>query len=44
MDVLVYVGDILVTGSEKSLILQVIDFLATKFKVKDLGPLNTFLE
>lgn len=43
VDVLVYVDDILVTGSNKELIQQVIAFLATKFKVKDLGPLKYLL-
>ncbi|KAL8156529.1 hypothetical protein AgCh_001574 [Apium graveolens] len=41
--ILVYVDDILVAGSSKSLMQQVIDFLATKFKVKDLGSLKYFL-
>lgn len=41
--ILVYVNDILVTGSDKGLIKQLIDFMSSKFKVKDLGPLKYFL-
>ncbi|XP_074356820.1 uncharacterized protein LOC141696596 [Apium graveolens] len=41
--ILVYVDDILVTGSTKSAIQQGIDFFSTRFKVKDLGDLKYFL-
>ena len=41
--VLVYVDDILITGTCKNLIQQVIQFMAKAFKVKDLGSLKYFL-
>ena len=41
--VLVYVDDILITGTSKELIQTVIQFLAQAFKVKDLGSLRYFL-
>lgn len=40
---LVYVDDILVTGSSPSLILKVKNFLHSQFSLKDLGPLKYFL-
>ena len=40
---LVYVDDILITGSSPALILEVKNYLNTKFKMKDLGPLKYFL-
>lgn len=43
MALLVYVDDILVTGTSNVLITQVKDFLVTQFKIKDLGPLKYFL-
>ncbi|KAK1391529.1 hypothetical protein POM88_010585 [Heracleum sosnowskyi] len=41
--VLVYVDDILITGSSSVAIKKVIDFLASNFKIKDLGSLKYFL-
>ncbi|XP_060214071.1 uncharacterized mitochondrial protein AtMg00810-like [Lycium barbarum] len=41
--VLVYVDDLLVTGSNHKLIEQVRKYLQTKFKMKDLGELKYFL-
>lgn len=38
--VLVYVDDILVTGSNTSLITTIIQKLSTSFALKDLGPLH----
>lgn len=43
MAILVYIDDILVTGSSNSQISIVKDYLRTKFKIKDLGPLKYFL-
>lgn len=40
---LVYVDDILVTGTSSTLVQQVIDALAAKFSIKDLGHLSYFL-
>lgn len=40
---LVYVDDILITGSNSTVIQQVKGYLATQFKIKDLGPLRCFL-
>ena len=40
---LVYVDDILITGSSTDLIQEVKAFLHTQFKLKDLGPLKYFL-
>lgn len=40
---LVYVDDILVTESDKALTQEVKQFLSTRFKIKDLGPLKYFL-
>ncbi|WOH13997.1 hypothetical protein DCAR_0933512 [Daucus carota subsp. sativus] len=41
--VLVYVDDILITGNNNDTISHVKSFLATHFKLKDLGPLKYFL-
>lgn len=41
--VLVYVDDMILTGSNSDLIQDLIRFLSTKFSVKDLGPLTYFL-
>ena len=41
--VLVYVDDILVTGSNNILIQRVIDALANRFSIKDMGNLSYFL-
>ena len=41
--VLVYVDDILMSGSSDNLIAEVKAYLLTKFKIKDLGPLKYFL-
>ena len=40
---LVYVDDLLVTGSSTDLILQTRNDLKLKFKMKDLGELKFFL-
>ncbi|XP_039137089.1 uncharacterized mitochondrial protein AtMg00810-like [Dioscorea cayenensis subsp. rotundata] len=40
---LVYVDDIIVTGSDHVVVQQVISSLATHFSLKDLGPLDYFL-
>jgi hypothetical protein len=40
---LLYVDDILLTGSHSSLITSVIDALTQEFNMKDLGPLTYFL-
>lgn len=42
--VLVYVNDLLVTGSSPNLILQTRNDLKFKFNMKDLGELKFFLE
>lgn len=41
--VLVYVDDILITSSDKSLITTCITHLHDRFALKDLGPLHDFL-
>lgn len=41
--VLVYVDDILVTGSDAGLVQQVISSLAARFSIKDMGNLSYFL-
>lgn len=41
--ILVYVDDIIITGSNAQLIQQVIDNLESTFAVKDLSELNYFL-
>ncbi|XP_074375165.1 uncharacterized protein LOC141716901 [Apium graveolens] len=41
--VLVYVDDMLITGSSTSLITDVKRFLHSQFQIKDLGPLKYFL-
>ncbi|KAM1762795.1 hypothetical protein ACFX12_005393 [Malus domestica] len=40
---LLYVDDIIITGSAHSAIQQVIDALTSEFDIKDLGPLHFFL-
>jgi hypothetical protein len=40
---LIYVDDIIVTGTHSAVITSLISQLQTKFPVKDLGPLNFFL-
>ena len=40
---LVYIDDILVTGTSTDLVQQVIDALAAKFSIKDMGHLSYFL-
>ncbi|XP_062085399.1 uncharacterized mitochondrial protein AtMg00810-like [Humulus lupulus] len=40
---LIYVDDIILTGSSDSVIAELLSFLNTKFAVKDLGPLHFFL-
>ncbi|RVW76570.1 Retrovirus-related Pol polyprotein from transposon RE1 [Vitis vinifera] len=41
--ILIYADDILVTGTDPSLIQSLIQKLQTEFKMKDLGPLGYFL-
>ncbi|NAW49762.1 hypothetical protein FGF92_24340, partial [Salmonella sp. gx-f5] len=41
--VLVYVDDILITGSSQAAVSSLIQFLNVEFAVKDLGPLHFFL-
>ncbi|XP_019059553.1 PREDICTED: uncharacterized protein LOC109117195 [Tarenaya hassleriana] len=41
--ILVYVDDIVVTGSSSSLVTRVIDDIAARFSIKDLGDLSYFL-
>ncbi|GJR80268.1 retrovirus-related pol polyprotein from transposon TNT 1-94 [Tanacetum coccineum] len=41
--ILVYVDDLLITGSDSSQIQKLKDQLSTTFHMKDLGPLNYFL-
>ncbi|KAK1368489.1 hypothetical protein POM88_034581 [Heracleum sosnowskyi] len=41
--ILVYVDDILITGSDITLIAKVKSHLSSHFKIKDLGPLKYFL-
>lgn len=43
MVVIVYVDDILITGTSQDLITQVKLFLHPQFKIKDLGPMKYFL-
>lgn len=40
---LVYVNDILITGSSPTLIQQIIDAISRKFSIKDMGSLGYFL-
>lgn len=40
---IIYVDDMTVTGDDKEQILRLKDYLATKFKMKDLGGLKYFL-
>lgn len=40
---MVYVDDIVVTGSNALLVTQIIDHLVTRFSIKDLGNLSYFL-
>ncbi|RVW86311.1 Retrovirus-related Pol polyprotein from transposon RE1 [Vitis vinifera] len=40
---LVYVDDIILTGSSDTLVSQFVDYLAQRFSLKDLGPLSYFL-
>lgn len=41
--ILVYVDDILITGSSESLMADIKLYLQTQFKIKDLGPIRYFL-
>ncbi|XP_042505495.1 uncharacterized mitochondrial protein AtMg00810-like [Macadamia integrifolia] len=41
--ILIYVDDVLVTGSSSAIIPWLFQKLATKFSIKDLGPLHFFL-
>lgn len=41
--VLVYIDDMILTGSSQALIQSLVTFLGSKFAVKDLGPLTYFL-
>lgn len=41
--ILVYIDDIILTGSSSSHLISVKEFLASKFNLKDLGHLNYFL-
>lgn len=41
--VLIYVDDLMLTGSSAILITQVQEFLRSKFNIKDLGPMKYFL-
>lgn len=43
MALLVYVDDILVTGTNSALIQEVKLFLSSQFKIKDLGTLRYFI-
>lgn len=43
MIILVYVDDIIVTGSHTPFVQEVISYLATRFSLKDLGMLHYFL-
>ncbi|CAN1249150.1 Retrovirus-related Pol polyprotein from transposon RE1 [Linum perenne] len=43
MFVLMYVDDIILTGSHSSVMARHLEHLADKFKIKDLGPLHHFL-
>ncbi|WJZ95273.1 hypothetical protein VitviT2T_014054 [Vitis vinifera] len=40
---LVYVDDIIITGNSNDLVSQVVEYLAQRFSLKDLGPLSYFL-
>lgn len=40
---LLYVDDIIITGSDNVVLQQVIDYLTTEFDIKDLGSLHYFL-
>ncbi|CAM8884356.1 unnamed protein product [Rhodiola kirilowii] len=40
---LVYVDDVIITGTSDHLICEVKDFIHQKFQIKDLGPLKYFL-
>lgn len=40
---LVYVDDIIITGTDETFINKIIDALATRFSIKDLGDLSYFL-
>ena len=40
---LVYVDDIIITGNSNDLVSQVVECLAQRFSLKDLGPLSYFL-
>lgn len=41
--ILVYVDDIIITGSTSKIISEVVRGLSTRFSLKDLGPLHYFL-
>ena len=43
MYLLIYVDDIILTGSSDTLVSQFVDYLAQRFSLKDLGPLSYFL-
>ena len=40
---LVYVDDIIIIGNSNDLVSQVVEYLAQRFSLKDLGPLSYFL-
>lgn len=41
---LIYVDDLLITGSDSTVISKVVEQLGRRFSLKDLGPLNYFLD
>ena len=43
MYLLLYVDDIIITGSDSTVVSNIISQLSTTFEVKDLGPLRYFL-
>ena len=43
MYLLIYVDDIILTGNSDTLVSQLVDYLAQRFSLKDLGQLSYFL-